>query len=51
MIAKDLAAKLMENPDAEVTVQVWDGDWSDENEIESVIDWGSFVSIQHGRRR
>ena len=50
MTARELAEKLLalSDPDVEVTVNVWDRDYSEENEVESLIDWGSFVSIQHG---
>ena len=51
MLAKELAELLMKNPDVEVTVNVWDGDWSEENEVDQVIDWEGFVSIQHSPKR
>lgn len=51
MLARELAERLMEKPDAEVTVNVWDGDWSEEDEVDTVIDWGTFLSIQHSTRR
>jgi hypothetical protein len=51
MLARELAELLRANPDVEVTVNVWDGDWSEEEEVDTVIDWESFVSIQHSTRR
>lgn len=51
MLARELAELLMKNPDAEATVSVWDGDYSDEHEVEGVTDWGSFISINHARKR
>lgn len=51
MLAKELAQVLMQNPDAEVTVNVWDGDWSEENEVDGVLEYTTYVSIQHSRKR
>ena len=50
MLARDLAEILLRNPDVEVTVAVEDGDYVDEHEIDSVTEWGSFISIQHSRK-
>lgn len=50
MKVKELRKKLKDfDPEAEVTVNVWDGDYSEENEIDGFSDYKSFVSIQHSR--